>query len=180
MTSPNRYCDRVSRRDILRVGAIASLGLTLPGYLRLTHADALNPKARAKSAIFVFLGGGPPHMDTFDMKPDAPAELRGEFKPIATNVAGVQICEHLPNLAKCADKFAIVHGISHTLAGHELGTEYLNTGNRPIPSLIYPGLGAVVTKELPGAPDLPPYVAVPSTPQKAGYLGVRHAPLQTA
>ncbi|HYE21875.1 MAG TPA: DUF1501 domain-containing protein [Tepidisphaeraceae bacterium] len=180
MNPTPRYCDHVSRRDILRVGAIASLGLTLPNYLRLVHADALNPKAKAKSAIFVFLGGGPPHLDTFDMKPDAPAEIRGEFNPIATNVPGVRICEHLPNLAKCADKYAVINGISHTLAGHELGTEYLNTGNRPIPSLIYPGLGAVVTKELPGAPDLPPYVAVPSTPQKAGYLGVRHAPLQTA
>jgi hypothetical protein len=173
-----RYCDGITRRDVIKVGAIGALGLNLAGYLRMARAGEVAP-AKGKSAIFVFLGGGPSHMDTFDMKPNAPAELRGEFKPIATNVAGIQVCEHLPKLAKCADKFAIVRGISHTLAGHELGTEYLNTGNRPVPSLIYPGLGAVVSRELAGRPDLPHYVAVPSTPQKAGYLGVRYAPLQT-
>src|SRR5262249_40304829 len=104
---------------------------------------------------------------------------RGEFKAIATKVPGVQVCEHLPKLAALADSFAVVRGISHSLAGHELGTAYLNTGNRPVPSLIYPGYGAVVSKELPGDKELPPSVAIPSTPQKAGSLGVRHAPLQT-
>ena len=89
-------------------------------------------------------------MDTFDLKPDAPAEFRGKFNPIKTNVAGIEFCEHLPKLAKCGDKFAILRGVSHTLGAHELGTEYVNTGNRPIPSLEYPGYGAVVTKELPG------------------------------
>lgn len=168
------YCDGVSRRDFIQVGAAGTLSLA--GYLRIANAaDAQKPK----SAIFVWLGGGPTHMDTFDLKPDAPAEVRGEFNPIATNVSGVSICEHLPQLAKCADKFAILRGVSHTLAGHELGTEYLNTGSRPVPSLVYPGYGAVVSKELPGAPDLPHFVAIPSTPQKAGYLGVRQAPLQT-
>ena len=87
-------------------------------------------------------------MDTFDLKPDAPAEFRGKFNPIKTNVAGMEISEHLPKLAKCADKFAILRGVSHTLGAHQLGTEYVNTGNRPIPSLEYPGYGAVVTKEL--------------------------------
>ncbi|MEX2214189.1 MAG: DUF1501 domain-containing protein [Phycisphaeraceae bacterium] len=178
MFPKSSYCDGVTRRDVIKVGALGALGLNLAGYLRLAQANQVAP-AKGKSAIFVFLGGGPSHMDTFDMKPDAPAEYRGEFKAINTNVAGVQICEHLPNLAQCADKYAIVRGISHTLAGHELGTEYLNTGNRPVPSIIYPGLGAVVSRELAGRPDLPHYVAIPSTPQKAGYLGVRHAPLQT-
>jgi uncharacterized protein DUF1501 len=159
-------------------GALGALGLNLPGYLRLAHAGEVRP-AKGKSAIVVFLGGGPSHLDTFDMKPDAPAEYRGEFNPIHTNVDGIQICEHLPNLAKCADKYALVRGVSHTLAGHELGTSYLNTGSRPVPSLIYPGYGAVVSKELAGAPDLPHFVAIPSTPQQAGYLGIRYAPLQT-
>jgi len=178
MFPKSSYCDGVTRRDVIKIGALGALGLNLPGYLRLAQANEVAP-AKGKSAIFVFLGGGPSHMDTFDMKPDAPVEYRGEFKAINTNVAGIQICEHLPNLAKCADKYTIVRGISHTLAGHELGTEYLNTGNRPVPSIVYPGLGAVVSRELAGRPDLPHYVAVPSTPQKAGYLGVRHAPLQT-
>jgi hypothetical protein len=174
----HRYCDGVSRRDFLKVGALGAAGFTLADYLRLARAGEVKV-AKGKSAVFVFLGGGPTHMDTFDMKPDAPAEYRGEFKPIATNVPGVQICEHLPNLAKCADAYTILRGVSHTLAGHELGTLYLNTGSRPVPSVIYPGYGAVVSKELPGARDLPHYVAIPSTPQKAGYLGVRYAPLQT-
>lgn len=173
-TSP--YCDGIARRDFLRVGAAGALSLA--GYLRLAGAGEARAR-KATSAIFLWLGGGPPHLDTFDLKPDAPAEIRGEFKPIATNVNGVEVCEHLPRLATCADKYTLIRGVSHTLAGHELGTEYLNTGSRPVPSLIYPGYGAVISKEVPGAPDLPHFVAVPSTPQKAGYLGVRHAPLQT-
>lgn len=173
-----RYCDGFTRRDFVKVGSLGTLGLSLAGYLRLAHAGEVKP-AKAKSAIFVWLGGGPTHMDTFDLKPDAPAELRGEFNPIASNVPGIQVCEHLPKLAQCADKYAILRGVSHTLAGHELGTEYLNSGSRPVPSLVYPGYGAVISKELAGAGDLPHFVAIPTTPQKAGYLGVRHAPLQT-
>ena len=118
-------------------------------------------------------------MDTFDLKPDAPAEFRGEFKPIATNVPGVEISEHLPKLAQCADKFAILRGVSHSLAAHEFGTKYMNTGNRPIPSLEFPGYGPVVTKEKGGPRDLPPFVAIPDTPQVAGYLGVEFAPFST-
>jgi len=163
-----------SRRSFLQVGALGLTGLTLADYLR-----AAPPASTAKSAIFVYLGGGPTHMDTFDLKPEAAAEFRGDFKPIATDVPGIQISEHLPKLAKQMKDVALVRGISHTLAGHELGTAYVNTGNRPIPSLLYPGLGAVVSKELQGDKDLPHYVAIPSTPQKAGYLGVRYAPLLT-
>lgn len=174
----HRYCDGLTRRDFVRAGVLGTAGLSLAGYLRRAHAGEIQ-SGKAKSAIFIYLGGGPTHMDSFDLKPDAPAEVRGEFKPIATNVPGIQICEHLPKLAQCADKFAIVRGVSHTLAGHELGTMYMNAGSRPVPSLVYPGYGAVVSKELPGAADLPHYVAIPTTPQKAGYLGVRHAPLQT-
>lgn len=175
----HRYCDGVSRRDFLQIGALGSAGLTLGSYLRMAGADEVQP-AQGKSAIFVYLGGGPPHMDTFDLKPDAPAEFRGEFNPIDTNVAGLQVCEHLPQLAKCADKYTVLRGISHTLAGHELGTSYVNTGSRPVPSLIYPGYGSVISRELSGAADLPHFVAIPNTPQRSGYLGVRYAPLQTS
>lgn len=178
MFNTHRYCDGIRRRDFLKVGALGTTGLGLASYLRLAHAGEVRPAA-GKAAIFVYLGGGPPHMDTFDLKPDAPPEFRGEFNPIATNVAGIQICEHLPKLAQCADKYAIVRGLSHTLAGHELGTSYVNTGSRPVPSLIYPGYGAVVSRELVGAPDLPHFVAIPNTPQKSGYLGVKYAPLAT-
>jgi hypothetical protein len=173
-----RYFDGITRRDALRVGTLGTLGLSLSGYLRMAAAGEVG-SAKARSAIVVWLGGGPSHLDTFDMKPDAPAEIRGEFQPIGTNVAGLQVCEHLPKLARCADRYAVLRGVSHNVAGHELGTNYLSTGNRPVPSLEYPGYGAVVSKELPGADELPHFVAVPNTPQKPGYLGVRHAPLQT-
>ncbi|MBW3542268.1 MAG: DUF1501 domain-containing protein [Planctomycetes bacterium] len=171
-------CDGVTRRDFLKVGSLSTFGLTLGGLLRREAAGEVQ-SAKARSAIVVWLGGGPPHLDTFDMKPDAPAEIRGEFAPIDTNVTGLRICEHLPRLARCADKLAVLNGVSHNVAGHELGTTYLSTGSRPVPSLEYPGYGAVVSKELSGAADLPHFVAIPNTPQKAGYLGVRYAPLAT-
>jgi len=170
-------CDGVKRRDFLKVGALGA-GLSLSNYLRLAAAGEVGP-AKAKAAIFINLTGGPSHMDTFDLKPDAPAEVRGKFNPIKTNVPGVEFCEHLPNLAKCADKFAILRGVTHTLAAHELGTEYVNSGSRPIPSLEYPSYGAVVTKELGGPRDLPPFVAIPNSNQRTGFLGVQYAPLNT-
>jgi hypothetical protein len=174
----NRYCDGIRRRDFLRVGAIGATGLSLASYLRLVEAGQVTG-GKATSAIFVSLGGGPSHMDSFDLKPDAPKEFRGEFNPIATNVPGIEICEHLPRLAKCADKYTILRGVSHTLAAHDLGAKYMNTGNRPIPSLEFPGFGSVVCKEKVGAPDLPPFVAIPTTPQVPGYLGVEFAPFST-
>jgi hypothetical protein len=115
----------------------------------------------------------------FDMKPEAPAEYRGQYRPIATNVSGIEICEKLPNLARCADRYAIVRGVSHTLADHTLGSVYLGTGNRPLPSLQFPGLGAVAAKELSAPKDLPPFVAVPNTPQTGGYLGLQYGPFST-
>jgi Protein of unknown function (DUF1501) len=170
-------CDGIKRRDFLKVGALGA-GLSLSGYLRLAAAGE-TAGAKAKSAIFINLTGGPSHMDTFDLKPNAPSEFRGQFSPIKTNVSGVEISEHLPKLAQCADKFAIVRGVTHTLGAHELGTEYVNTGSRPIPSLEYPGYGAVVTKELGGPQDLPPFVAIPNSNQRPGFLGVQYAPLNT-
>ncbi len=175
----HRTCDGMKRRDFLKAGALGMGGLSLANYLQLAHAGKVATDAPAKAAIFVNLTGGPTHLDTFDMKPDAPAEYRGLFNPTKTNVDGVEFCEHLPKLAKCADKFAILRGVSHTLAAHRLGREYVNTGNRPLPSLEYPGLGAVVAKELTAPADLPPFVAVPNTIQDPGYLGVRYAALST-
>lgn len=171
-------CDGLKRRDFLKVGALGT-GLSLAGYLRLASAAEARG-AKAKNAIFINLTGGPSHMDTFDLKPDAPAEYRGTFNPIKTNASGVEISEHLPNLAKQADKFCILRGVSHTLGAHQLGTEYVNAGSRPIPSLEYPGYGAVVAKELGGPHDLPPFVSIPNGNQKPGFLGVQYAPLNTA
>jgi hypothetical protein len=118
-------------------------------------------------------------MDTFDLKPEAPSEVRGTFNPIKTNVEGMEISEHLPKLAKCADKFALLRGVSHSLGDHRLGTEYVNTGSRPIPSLEYPGFGAVCNKELSGDDDIPKAVSVNNRTQRSGFLGVQYAPLNT-
>jgi uncharacterized protein (DUF1501 family) len=169
----------MQRRDFLKVGVLGGAGLTLANYLNLANAGEVNSNAKAKAAIFINLPGGPSHMDTFDLKPNAAAEYRGTFNPIKTNADGVEISEHLPKLAQCADKFAILRGVSHTLAAHALGQEYVNTGNRPLPSIQYPGLGSVISKELPGTPDLPSFVAIPNTNQRPGYLGVKYAPLNT-
>ena len=172
-------CDGTTRRDFLKVGAVGA-GLSLSGFLRMAAAGEVQG-AKATSAIFINLNGGPSHMDTFDLKPDAPAEYRGAFNPIKTNVPGMEISEHLPKLAQCGDKFALLRGVTHTLGAHELGTEYVNSGNRPIPSLEYPGYGVVFTKENQAtAPkDLPPFVAIPNSSQRAGFLGVQYAALNT-
>jgi hypothetical protein len=174
----SRDCDGVRRRDFLRLGMAGGAGLTLASYLQLSAAGEVR-SAKAKSAIYIHLAGGPSHLDMFDMKPDAPAEFRGTFNPIKTNVSGIEICEHMPKLAQCADKYAILRGVSHTLGDHRLGTEYVNTGSRPIPSLEYPGYGAVVNKEAATATDLPTAVSINNASQRAGFLGVQYAPLNT-
>ena len=171
-------CDGVKRRDVLKVGAVGATGLSLANYLRWIEAGELSA-AKAQSAIFINLQGGPSHLETFDLKPQAPSEFRGSFQAVPTNVTGIQISEHLPKLASCTDKFAIVRGVTHTLAAHRLGQEYINTGSRPLPALEYPGYGSVVTKELPAPIDLPPFVAIPNTNQRPGFLGVQYAPFST-
>ena len=172
-------CDGFRRRDFLTVGALGASGLTLGSFLRAAETGGREPSASARSAIFINLQGGPSHMDTFDLKPEASDEYRGEFHPIQTKVEGIQISEHLPRLASVMDKFVILRGVSHTLAAHQLGSEYVNSGNRPLPSLEFPGYGAVVTKELGGPEGIPPFVSIPNSRQRAGYLGVKYAPLHT-
>lgn len=176
----HQTCDGMKRRDFLKAGALGAGGLTLSNYLRLAEAGDVRDDAPAKAAIFINLTGGPTHLDTFDMKPDAPDEYRGLFNPIRTNVDGIEICEHMPKLAQNMDKFAILRGVSHTLGAHQLGTEYVNSGSRPIPSLEYPGYGSVVTKEAKNLEmDLPAFVAVGNSNQKPGFLGVKYAALNT-
>ena len=173
------FCDGLARRDFLKVGGLAGIGLSLSDYFALNSAGAVSA-AKGKSAIFVRLAGGPTHMDTFDLKPNAPDTHRGEFNEIATNVPGMRISEHLPKLAKCADKYVILRGVSHTLAAHELGTVYMGTGNRPIPSLKYPFYGAVVSKELKASAELPSFVAIPNQGNyPTGYLGPEFGPFET-
>ncbi len=163
---------------MLKVGVLGA-GFCLSDWLRLQAAAG---KADAKrSAILVHLWGGPSHQDTFDLKPDAPAEYRGEFRPIATASAGVEICEHLPQLARRSKKYAVIRGITHNLAEHALGQAYVMTGNRPTPVLKYPLLGSVVSREFPAAADLPSFVSINRSfeGQGPGYLGPEYGPLLT-
>src|SRR5438309_4616434 len=105
----DRYCDGISRRSMLRLGALGLGGLTLPRLLRAEAAAGI--RSSNKAIINIHLNGGPSHQDMFDLKPDAPREFRGEFNPIATNVPGIEICEHLPRLAQMADKFAVIRSL---------------------------------------------------------------------
>ncbi len=116
-------------------------------------------------------------MDAGRLKPNAPIEVRGEFKPISTNVAGVQICEHLPMLAQRADEYAIIRGITHNVADHGLAKKYLLTGNKASQTVSHPEYGSVVSHEFPSAPELPTYVSIDESFVGPGYLGSRYSPL---
>ena len=166
----------VSRRHFLQVGSLGAT-LSLSDFLRLSAAEGKVDSGR--SAVLVFLGGGPAHQDTFDLKPDAPEEYRGEFSPIRTSVPGIEICEHMPKLAQRAKQYAVIRGISHTLADHGLGTRYLMTGNIPTPVVNYPMYGSVVSKEFPSAPDVPSFVSIDRPVEGPGYLGAEYGPLST-
>src|SRR4026209_495744 len=109
--SSRRYCDGMSRRNFIRIGALGMGGLALPQLLQAEAASGL--RRSHKAVIMIYLPGGPPHQDTFDLKLDAPSEIRGEFRPFSTNVPGVQICEHLPLIARITEKPAITRSISH-------------------------------------------------------------------
>ena len=174
----NKHYDGMTRRDVLRTGVLALTGMTLPNFLRLAHAGPTH-KATADAVLFINLAGGPSHLDTLDMKPDGPAETRGEFSAIQSKLPGLFVCEHLPKTAAAADQFTLIRGISHTAGAHPQGQAYIATGNRPGPAVVYPSYGSVVSKELPGHADLPPYVAVPQTEWNAGYMGDAFAPFKT-
>src|SRR5262245_59936586 len=162
---PRRNCDGVSRRDFLRVGALGLGGLTLANLLRAearaAEAGAAEAGAAAapKSAIMIFLSGGPSHMDTYDMKPDLPAEFRGEFKPIQTKVPGLDLCELMPHQAQIADKLAVLRGVK--TVGHHTGNEFFSgfpyeEGKADGVSSRRPALGSVVSR-LDGARGIPAY-----------------------
>src|SRR5262249_30170423 len=176
-------CDGVSRRSFLKAGVLGLTGLTLGDMLRLrAEQNAAGHSVKDTSIILIWKGGGPSHIDTWDLKPAAPAEYRGEFKPIPTNVPGIQVSEHLPLSAKQMDKFAILRSVTHPDAGHESASHYLLTGYRPtndIPSNEMPSYGSIVAKDRgPRRPGLPAYLAVPTPPRStaAAYLGVAYNP----
>lgn len=173
-----KYCDGITRRDTLRVGFLGLTGLTLADGLRTAYA-APQRKSSADAVLFINLAGGPSHLDTLDMKPNAPAETRGEFQSIQSALPGLSVCEHLPKIAQAAKQFTLLRGISHTTGDHPQGQAYIAAGNRPSPAIKYPSYGSIVTKEMPADPDLPPYVAIPQTEWNAGYMGDAFAPFKT-
>lgn len=167
----------LSRRTALKVGLLGSI-TGLSNHLRLR--DAFGAEGHpSRAGVLVFLKGGPSHQDTFDLKPNGSAETRGEFRPIRTNVDGIEICEHLPRLARRADRYAILRALTHNLADHGLGTEYLVTGNRPTPVISHPAYGSVASRQLACDPDLPVYVAIDDPMVGPGYLGNEFGALAT-
>ncbi len=153
------------RRELLRIGGLGLCGVTMLDVLRAQSIAApAAPQAKAKHLICVWLGGGPPHTDMFDMKPDAAAEYRGEFKPIKTNVPGIEICELMPQLAKHADKYTIIRSVTtmNKPGDHARAPFYWLTGNPRLPSGTeeYPMYGSVVSKFRPGPADLPTFATL--------------------
>ena len=186
----------LSRRGALQIGSLSLFGLSLDALLtsrdRLLASDP--ERGKAKSCILLFMWGGPAHQDTWDLKPDAPAEIRGEFAPISTNVPGIQICEHFPLLSRRADKLCLLRTLTHNNADHTPSTHFLLTGQAPPASkerrAQWPHMGAVLSRLGRGRGALPAYVSmrprvdgdVPrfveeSQGQFGGWLGAAHDPL---
>jgi Protein of unknown function (DUF1501) len=168
----NTACPAFSRRDILRLGAVGLSSLTLPAILRAEREGAI-PKA--KNVIFIWQQGGPPHQDMWDMKPEAPDGIRGEFSPIQSEIPGYTVCELMPLLARQVKKLCIVRGVNHHIPDHNPASMFmLGSGNPPSQSLKYPSWSTVVKKEMPEVPGLPTAVAIPTEPSEgpgAGFLG---------
>ena len=196
MADTHRHAHGIVRREFLQVGFSGFLGLGLPGLLAArASAGAGSLAPRAKSMILVFLTGGLGHLDSFDMKPDAPEKIRGEFKPIATNVQGVQYCEHLPGLAGHADKLAIVRTMAHRYTNHLNATHELLTGHSQPGAFFdkiasrddYPCYASALEYIRPRGDGIPSGVLLPTflmegpltwPGQHAGFLGPKYDPLQ--
>lgn len=168
----------VGRRDWLKAGLFGGLGLNLANMLRAEAAKSAGDATRGKNAIFIFLDGGQSHMDSWDPKPEG-GETAGEFKSIKTNLPGLEVCEHMPRLARQADKYAVLRGVRDAIPVHGSGMTLVRAGNRPRSSLTYPDIGSVTAKEHAAPPGIPPFVSLPvrmtnSTVEKSGYLGVAY------
>ncbi|HJZ93085.1 MAG TPA: DUF1501 domain-containing protein [Gemmataceae bacterium] len=182
---PASLCDAVSRRDFLHAGSLAALGLTLPGYLRAK--ETTGAKDGDVNCIMLFLLGGPSHIDTWDMKPKAPAEVRGPFQPIKTSAPGIEISEIFPRMAKHADKFSLVRSVYHTAtAVHDTGHQMMQTGRLFTGGVEHPHVGSSLGYLKGGRGELPAHVLLPrpmgrtggNLPhgQSAGYLGKSYDP----
>jgi hypothetical protein len=173
-----KFCDGVTRRGFLKIGAFGA-GLTLADMLRFRAQASAGGAASSsnKAAIMIYLPGGPSHMDMYDLKPDAPKEFRGEFKPIATNVPGVQICELFPLQARMWDKLAVIRSIVSVDEHSDslVMTGYSDNANR---TTHHPSVGAVISKLRGSSSDIPPFVSLRgmSRGTEPGYLGIAHRP----
>jgi hypothetical protein len=195
----------LNRRHLLRVGAVGSLGLTLPGLLRAEASKLPSSKSKGasralrpiRSCILIFHYGGPSHIDTYDMKPDAPAEIRGQFGSIATSVPGIRVCEHLPQTARVMDRLAIVRSMHHPMTNHNAAAFTALCGRDPLKGDLEllgndrndpPCYGAILSATMRERPGLPTYVALPHVMynvvqlpgQVAGFLGSAHGPFQVS
>ncbi|MFO0952294.1 MAG: DUF1501 domain-containing protein [Isosphaeraceae bacterium] len=178
----HRSCDGVSRRSFLRVGALSALGLSLPEFLRARATAASSTSGQDVSCILVWLQGGISHIDSFDPKPEAPAEVRGEFGAIATNVPGISICDPLPVLAQHQDKYSILRSLNPKNGSHGVADAYMMSGHPFNPALTFPSYGAVVSREKGDRNSMPPYVQVGTSIDQrfgggvAGFLGDQFNP----
>lgn len=179
------FCDRQSRRNFLKIGTLGLTGLTLPQLLQAEAAAGV--RSSRKSVIMIYLVGGPPHQDLFDLKPHAPREVAGPWRPIATNVPGMEICEALPQLARMADKFALIRSLVGNQADHD-AIQVFN-GHHPQglkPAGGWPQFGSVVAKTLGGQDaSTPPFVSLcytcthpPYNEPGPGFLGPAHSPFR--
>jgi len=190
-----RLCSGLTRREVLRAGAVGLGGLTLPSLLAAEDTGRSHSRhGRARSAIVLFLSGGPSHLDMWDLKPEGPEEIRGTFRPIATRVGGVRISEHLPRTAWVADKIAIVRSMTHSNGNHPAAAYWMMVGSpiaRPAPQGVSmsredrPHPGSALARLLPNVRGLPPFVMVPEAispvgperpGQHAGFLGAAYDP----
>jgi Protein of unknown function (DUF1501) len=193
-----RSTGRVSRRSLFRMGGLGALGFQLDRMLCSASAGSVSgARPAVRSCILIFYYGGPSHLDTWDMKPLAPREVRGAFRAIATNVPGLQISEHLPHCARVMDRVAIVRGLHHPMTNHNAAAFATLSGRNPAKGDLEllgndrndpPCLGSMLSYELPARPEIPTFVALPHVMynvvklpgQVAGFLGSAHDPFQVA
>jgi hypothetical protein len=189
---PDFLGTHLTRRHLLQVGGAGLFGLSLPNLLRAAERNGQR-KAKAKAVIFLHQYGGPSHHDTFDMKPHAPAEIRGEYKPIPSSLPGLTVCEHLPRMARVMDKCSLIRTLTHTMKNHNSAGYYSLTGHAPPTDdqrlrdalELFPAYGSIVDKLAPARAGMPTFVAYPHvirdgsiTPgQHASFLGKMHDPL---
>lgn len=181
-----RNCAGVSRRDFIQIGLGGTLGLGLCDLLRLRAAEPSKAlPGKDINCILIWMDGGPSHYETFDPKPDAPSEIRGDFKAIKTSVPGIQYCEAVPNLAKIADKLTIIRSVCHKDPNHGGGNHYMMTGMpTPVPVAcgafvtFHPSYGSMISYDRGIRNGLPAYVSMPEVSRSGGpnFLGAQHAP----